>query len=131
MIKKWGGQNIVCPPGVKKWGGRGGVPLVPHQITPMPGPSNEEDKAGSPGSIQCNSGHAMKCTQTLLPRKPKSSTTKATHWQHESHTLALYYKNCRTLKVLLKSRFHAVQMYPLRQKGFTPRRDPSASINKK
>ena len=32
-VKKWGGQNILCPPGVKKWGGH--VPPVPHQITPM------------------------------------------------------------------------------------------------
>ena len=34
--KKWGGQNIVCPLGVKKWGGH--VPPVPHQITPMATP---------------------------------------------------------------------------------------------
>ena len=32
--KKVGGQNIVCPPGVEKWGG-GHVPPAPHQIMPM------------------------------------------------------------------------------------------------
>jgi len=31
--KKLGGQGILCPPRLKKWGGH--VPRIPHQIAPM------------------------------------------------------------------------------------------------